>query len=100
MPSAPGPLSRPRNTTPRTMSKPRGPAHRQTGELKAKPGARNPTLELFMTQLAEFAPPYAKPISPRSHLVLDLRFGSPAFRQLGVLLSEYYGIGGLSTSSM
>lgn len=53
-----------------------------------------------MTQLAEFAPARGKPISPRSHLVADLRFDSLAFRQLGVLLSEYYGVGGLSTSSM
>jgi hypothetical protein len=69
-------------------------------ELKPKPGARNPTLELFMTQLAEFAPAWGKPISPRSHLISDLRFDSLAFRQLGLLLSEHYGVGGLSTSSM
>jgi hypothetical protein len=71
-----------------------------TGDLKTKPGARNPTLELFMTQLAEFAPARGRPISPRSHLIADLRFDSLAFRQLGVLLSEHYGVGGLSTSSM
>ena len=73
---------------------------RSAGASQAKPGARNPSLELFMTQLAEFAPARSKPISPQSHLVADLRFGSLAFRQLGVLLSEYYGVGGLSTSSM
>jgi hypothetical protein len=53
-----------------------------------------------MTQLAEFAPARAKPISPRSDLIADLRFDTQAFRQLGVLLSEHYGIGGLSTSSV
>lgn len=75
-------------------------ARRQTGDLQPKPGARNPTLELFMTQLAGFAPASGRPISPWSHLISDLRFDSPAFRQLGVLLSEYYGIGGLPTSAM
>ena len=82
------------------MSGSGGAARRQAGDLKPKTGARNPTLELFMTQLAEFAPAWGKPISPRSHLIADLRFDSLAFRQLGVLLSEHYGVGGLSTSSM
>lgn len=82
------------------MSGSHGPARDRTGDLAPKPGARNPTLELFMTQLAEFAPASGKPISPRSCLISDLRFDSLAFRQLGVLLSEHYGVGGLSTSSM
>jgi hypothetical protein len=60
----------------------------------------NPTLELFMTQLAEFAPASGKPISPECSLVSDLGFDSAAFKQLGELLSEHYGVGGLSTSSM
>lgn len=53
-----------------------------------------------MTQLAEFAPASGKPISPECNLIADLEFDSVAFDQLGLLLSEHYGVGGLSMRSM
>jgi hypothetical protein len=64
------------------------------------PGAQHPTIELFMTQLAEIAPDSSKEISPDSDLIADLGFDSLAFTRLGLLLYEYYGVGGLSTASV
>lgn len=63
-------------------------------------GARRPSVELFMTQLAEIAPDSTKTISPDSDLIADLGFDSLAFGRLGLLLFEYYGVGGLSTASV
>ncbi len=70
-----------------------------------KPGPLRPALsaagiELFMTQLAEIAPDSAKAISPHSDLIADLGFESLAFNRLGLLLYEYYGVGGFSRASM
>lgn len=53
-----------------------------------------------MTQLAKLAPDAAKTISPDSELIADLGFDSLAFSRLGLLLYEYYGVGGVSTASM
>src|SRR5262245_16790115 len=61
---------------------------------------REPTLERFMSQLADIAPESSKPVSPESDLIEDLGFDSLAFSRLALLLYERYGIDGLSTASM
>lgn len=76
------------------------PMERPAAPDRRRPGGRHATLELFMTQLAMIAPDSAKTISPDSELIADLGFDSLAFSRLGVLLYEYYGVGGLSTDSM
>lgn len=71
---------------------------RDKGLTGSPRGGVHPSLESFMTQLAEIAP--GKPISPESDLIDDLGFDALDFGRLAVMLFERYGMAGLSSASM
>jgi hypothetical protein len=67
----------------------------QEAEISGGPQA----LTAFIARLAEIVPS-DRPITSQSHLVEDLELDALAFRRLGILMYQHYGIGGVSPASL